>query len=515
MVLLELPRGCDYWNDERMKFMINGTSSTIHEFDGCMYGLKSQFKDAGTAIKKPWRIVSWGVSFSDLHEKCDGSHSYGPCAGRETRASQLYTDKIVRCIIRGVKNQMLWNIAYGTQQPKKANNKTDAYKPTNKTCTCLVVTTDEDEDRMNQYHDQQLLDLIRRRGGLKVKLRLNPQPGRSIADPDSPLAGIIDAMAEKKNVIVSAAKGYATLKKTLQVVEAKGQTGQLPKAFSTFEEADSRFYPDRELENWITIVQVPPSVVVALGFVAGRIRRSHVSHAIHLLLKLMMQVTDEDELNFTMSDFVDKASTLSKLVERGVRGEDFGFLKMLCTKECAIRIGKFWETLKSQYSGTNNMINKTVTVRQLREKISNTSIMNMGSLNQSHPPGNSICHNIRLRAAWYPMTRVHWEKWAFHVMEREQTNITEIEKRAKMLWEILEGEGANLGYALGRHNAKMHQAGTPGQSIIIQDVLEDWISMRYDLTLERTAAVIHLQTMLMASSMLHEWVSKMETFIDM
>ena len=61
----------------------------------------------------------------------------------------------------------------------------------------------------------------------------------------------------------------------------------------------------------------------------------------------------------------------------------------------------------------------------------------------------------------------------------------------------------------------MHQAGTPGQSIIIQDVLEDWVSMRYDLTLERTAAVIHLQTMLMASAMLHEWVSKMETFKEM
>ena len=139
MALLELPRRCDYWNDERMKFMINGTSSTIHEFDGCMYGLKSQFKDAGTAIKKPWRIVSWGVSFFDLHEKCDGSHSHGPCAGRETRATQLYTDKIVRCIIRGVKNQMLWNIAYGTKQPKKVNNKMNTHKPRNKACTCLAL----------------------------------------------------------------------------------------------------------------------------------------------------------------------------------------------------------------------------------------------------------------------------------------------------------------------------------------------------------------------------------------
>ena len=100
MALLELPRGCDYWNDERMKFLISGTQSTVHDFDGCMYGLTSKFKDVGTAIKKPWRIVSWGVEFFDLHAKCDGSHIHGQCAGRETRATQLYTEKIVRCILR-------------------------------------------------------------------------------------------------------------------------------------------------------------------------------------------------------------------------------------------------------------------------------------------------------------------------------------------------------------------------------------------------------------------------------
>ena len=66
-------------------------------------------------------------------------------------------------------------------------------------------------------------------------------------------------MAERKIVTVSAAKGYAALKKTLQVVDTKGQAGQLPKAFSTYEEADSRFYPDRELENWINS-RTDPSV---------------------------------------------------------------------------------------------------------------------------------------------------------------------------------------------------------------------------------------------------------------
>jgi hypothetical protein len=134
---------------------------------------------------------------------------------------------------------MLWNIAYGTKQPKKANNKTDAYKPKNKTCTCLVVTTDEDEDRMNQYHDQLLLDLIRRRGGLKVKLRLNPQRGRSIADPDSPLVGIIDAMAEKKNVIVSAAKFHNLLRlhtdTRVEVLESAPATSETSAENSSYE----------------------------------------------------------------------------------------------------------------------------------------------------------------------------------------------------------------------------------------------------------------------------------------
>ena len=60
-----------------------------------------------------------GGLFFDLHVKCDGSHTHGQCAGRETRATQLYTEKIVRCILRGVTNQMLINNVYGKRfRPK-------------------------------------------------------------------------------------------------------------------------------------------------------------------------------------------------------------------------------------------------------------------------------------------------------------------------------------------------------------------------------------------------------------
>ena len=41
MALLEFPKGCEYWNDERMKSLLNRTSYHDHEFDGCMYGFKT------------------------------------------------------------------------------------------------------------------------------------------------------------------------------------------------------------------------------------------------------------------------------------------------------------------------------------------------------------------------------------------------------------------------------------------------------------------------------------------
>ena len=101
MALLELPRGCDYWRDDRMKCMIEGTDSHIHDFDGCMYGLETQFDGRHIPIKKPWRIVSWGVKF-DLHKRCDRRHDHGKCEGRETRITQTYTKQIVDIILKTI-----------------------------------------------------------------------------------------------------------------------------------------------------------------------------------------------------------------------------------------------------------------------------------------------------------------------------------------------------------------------------------------------------------------------------
>ncbi len=99
-IYMELPRGCQYWNNEEVRFMIEGTDSTIHDFDGCCYGLRQKFGESNMYIKKPWRIVSWNVELGNkLSLRCDGRHEHAPCAGRETLHTQIYTNKIVSIIL--------------------------------------------------------------------------------------------------------------------------------------------------------------------------------------------------------------------------------------------------------------------------------------------------------------------------------------------------------------------------------------------------------------------------------
>ena len=98
-IYMELPRGCDYWNTEEVKFMVEGTDSSIHDFDGCCYGLRQKFGESNKYIKKPWRIVSWNVDVGKRLSLCDGRHEHVPCAGRETLHTQIYTSKIVSIVL--------------------------------------------------------------------------------------------------------------------------------------------------------------------------------------------------------------------------------------------------------------------------------------------------------------------------------------------------------------------------------------------------------------------------------
>lgn len=110
MALLDLPNGCDYWKDERMIDLLSGTPVHDHRFDGCMYGLRSTYSKKHERLKKPWRIVSWGVEFPKLRDTCDGLRDHGKCEGRETKLTQEYTEKIIRIITNRVNREVIRRI---------------------------------------------------------------------------------------------------------------------------------------------------------------------------------------------------------------------------------------------------------------------------------------------------------------------------------------------------------------------------------------------------------------------
>ena len=98
-MLFELLKSCEYWNDERLKKQIKLGES--HEFDGCSYALKQRYAKKPLPIRKPWRVISWNFDLGEpLAKKCNGNHSHGPCAGRETKDTQLYTSLIANVILR-------------------------------------------------------------------------------------------------------------------------------------------------------------------------------------------------------------------------------------------------------------------------------------------------------------------------------------------------------------------------------------------------------------------------------
>ena len=99
-LLFELPRHCDYWKDDRIIRLMDDGMCQVHELDGCMFGLAAK---NGTPIKKPWKMLSWNTRLGNgLNRKCDGSHEHTPCAGSETKSTQLYTPMIVKLIVDSI-----------------------------------------------------------------------------------------------------------------------------------------------------------------------------------------------------------------------------------------------------------------------------------------------------------------------------------------------------------------------------------------------------------------------------
>ena len=104
-VLIEWPRRCAYWKNDRVVKFLSKHGFVNADFDGCMYGLvATKGGDAGMPIQKPWRVACSPNSSlpSLLNKRCDGSHDHTPCAGVNTLLTQGFTQDIVNVVHQSI-----------------------------------------------------------------------------------------------------------------------------------------------------------------------------------------------------------------------------------------------------------------------------------------------------------------------------------------------------------------------------------------------------------------------------
>jgi RNA:NAD 2'-phosphotransferase (TPT1/KptA family) len=95
-IAIEWPRACSYWRLPKVVALKHRYDLLDAHFDGCMFGLMSVAYPE-LSIKKPWTI---STSCRRIHavfndRLCDNSHKHTPCAGRDTKMTEQYTNDIV------------------------------------------------------------------------------------------------------------------------------------------------------------------------------------------------------------------------------------------------------------------------------------------------------------------------------------------------------------------------------------------------------------------------------------
>ena len=169
----------------------------------------------------------------------------------------------------------------------------------------------------------------------------------------------------------------------------------------------------------------------------------------------------------------------------------------LCKEECAERAEEMWEALRYQYSV---LIGDRKTVKELHIQMTTTTFADLGSLNKTRPPLGSIIDRLRNKGQFRDVNQVRWSRKPIEGQEITRESMAEMQD---MIVE-LRSEMVDLGYALRRHNWRHRDS--PENQVIRQSLFQDWVDLKYNLPLERAAAVTHLQTMVMLSSLLHAWL---------
>ena len=501
--LLELPRGCDYWKDRRMTDLVEGTVSHEHKFDGCMYGLKSQFQETHKPIKKPWKIVTWGVSFPKLHRRCDRRHDHVECAGRETRITQVYTKWIAKIIMNGINDHVIRNSPFvnvkvmkrwkplALDEQLKAEMSRDSENvrshPIKSVATSVCATRELDAidhsfersllhwclsrltstSVLSSWHlsfscqplsefDSDWLLRVLRSLQLFPLLELLSRDLRSVR-----LTSVQSEMAETNdlNSLGQFSSNRITIAQRVLKRASEGTiAAKAPPPFRDTRGANYRLLSDEDTANqWIRF-GMPPAVVYSAYFANTRYTNEATLEVAYKLL----QRSQDTEKKCSGWEFISKGSRFVKVFANRCPHED-AMMGLFMDKEIYDRLDELWIVLSKGHFP--EPFDDQISAAESEAKIRNMKQLFRGTPSFNTDPSAT---------SWLAVTRT---AEYFKVMD-ELTKVnpkspSDNDSYLTAMKHMVEIQMRHLGHALRYHNEQ-----TPSNQIILQDVMKDVIALK-------------------------------------
>ena len=522
--LLELPRGCDYWKDRRMTDLVEGTVSHEHKFDGCMYGLKSQFQETPKPIKKPWKIVTWGVSFPKLHRRCDRRHDHVECAGREARITQVYTKWIAKIIMNGINDHVIRNspfvnvkvtkrwkpLAFDEQLKAEMSRDSENVRshPIKSVATSVCATRELDAidhsfeqsllhwclsrltsaSVLSSWHlsfscqplsefDSDWLLRVLRSVQLFPLLELSSRDLRSVR-----LTSVQSEMTETNDM--NSLGQFSSNRITIAQRVLKGSSegtiaAKAPPPFRDTRGANYRLLSSEDIANqWIRF-GMPPAVVYSAYFANTRYTNEATAEALEVAYKLL-QRSQDTEKKCSGWEFISKGSRFVKVFANRCPHED-AMMGLFMDKEIYDRLDELWIVLSKghfpePFDDRISAAESEAKIRNMKQRFRGTPSFN------TDPSATS----------WLAVTRT---AEYFKVMD-ELTKVnpkspSDNDSYLTAVKHMVEIQMRHLGHALRYHNEQ-----NPSNQIILQDVMKDVIAFETNQPRGRSAAQNHFLCLL-------------------
>ena len=350
-----------------MTDLVEGTVSHQHKFDGCMYGLKSQFQETPKPIKKPWKIVTWGVSFPKLHRKCDQSHVHAECAGGETRITQVYTKWIAKIIIRGINDHVNRNIPFvnvkvmkrwkavtlddamkRTMSRDSENARSHPIKPvTTSACVC------REPDAIDDLFERSLLCFAKLSIPSSCSLWSSTQL-HTDSNPDLLFRGLrpeqlltvrrkMSGGDDLKSLGQFSTNRISIAKKILEDLSTRVLNSRRPPPFQDTRGSNFHRLSSEEMVNqWIRF-GMPPVVVYSAYFANCRPSDAATYESLELAYKILQRASDEEK-QCTGWEFINKGARYVKVSSKKCQ-YDVATVGLLMDHEIYSRPDELWIVL--------------------------------------------------------------------------------------------------------------------------------------------------------------------------